>query len=97
MPPEGGAIRAARVSQKAEIPSPSRKRNVMVGQRVKASYLVDTLGRTYCPVVEEGSENTLAVFTVLESILVWQHDPATVDGESKWSRLGGGFSFQKDR
>jgi hypothetical protein len=68
-----------------------------VGQRVKVSYLVDTQGRTYTPVVEEGGENTLAVFAVLESILVWQHDPATIDGEARWSRTGGGFSFQKNR
>lgn len=97
LPSDGGTIRAATVSQKAEIPSPGRKRNALVGQRVEASYLVDTQGRTYCPVVEEGGVNTLAVFAVLESILVWQHEPATVDGEAKWSRLGGGFSFQKDR
>jgi hypothetical protein len=48
-------------------------------------------------VVEEGSKNTLAVFTVLESILVWRHEPATIDGEARWSRTGGVFSFQRDR
>ena len=94
--PSEGAIQAATVNQKAAIPSPSRKSNALLGQRVKVSYLVDTQGRTYTPVVEEGSENTLAVFTVLESILVWGHNPATVDGEARWSRLGGSFSFQKD-
>jgi len=97
LPSEGDAVQAASVSQKAAIPSPSRKRNALVGQRVKVSYLVDTQGRTYTPVVEEGSENTLAVFTVLESILVWGHNPATVDGEARWSRTGGVFSFRKER
>ncbi len=97
LPSEGGAIRAASVSQKAAIPSPSRKSNALVGQRVKVSYLVDTQGRTYCPVVEEGSENTLAIFTVLESILVWRLQPATIDDDARWSRTGGVFSFQKER
>ena len=97
LPSEGGVIRAATVESRADIPSPSRSRNALVGQRVKVSYLVDTQGRTYTPAVEEGSENTLAVFTVLESILVWNHDPATVDGDARWSRTGGAFSFQKNR
>jgi len=97
LPSKGGEIQAASVSQKAAIPSPSRKSKALVGQRVKVSYLVDTQGRTYTPVVEEGSKNTLAVFTVLESILVWRHEPATIDGEARWSRTGGVFSFQRDR
>ena len=97
LPSDGGEIRPVQVVERADIPSPSRKRNALVGQRVKVSYLVDTQGRTYTPVVEEGSENTLAVFTVLESILVWRHSSATIDGEARWSRTGGVFSFQKDR
>ena len=97
LPSEGGEIRPAEVMERTDIPSPSRKRNALVGQRVKVSYLVDTQGRTYTPVVEEGSENTLAVFTVLESILVWQHSPATIDGDPRWSRTGGSFSFRKNR
>jgi len=97
LPSEGGVIRTAQVRQKTTIPSPERKRNALVGQRVKVSYLVGRQGRTYTPVVEEGSDNTLAIFSVLESILVWQHDPATVDGETRWSRLGSAFSFQRSR
>ena len=97
LPSEGGVIQKAQVTTRADIPSPSRSRNALAGQRVKVSYLVDTQGRTYTPAVEEGSENTLAMFAVLESILVWQHEPATIDGEARWSRTGGGFSFQKNR
>ena len=97
LPSEGGVIQPAQVTTRSDIPSPGRSRNALVGQRVKVSYLVDTQGRTYTPVVEEGSENTLAIFTVLESILVWNHDPATVEGEARWSRTGGAFSFKKNR
>jgi hypothetical protein len=97
LPAEGDKIQAARVQDKAPILSPSQKRNALVGQRVEVSYLVDQHGRTYTPVVEEGADNTLAVFTVLESILVWGHAPASFDGETRWSRLGGAFSFQKER
>jgi hypothetical protein len=82
------------LAQRTPFQIPRRKPGKINGQQVSVSYLVDPEGKTWTPFIEEGSPSSLAVFTVLESILYWQYEPAQTDGEAGWARVGSKYSFK---
>ena len=78
-------------------PNPQSKPAALNGQRLTVSFLVDPEGRPFSPVVERGGKNPLAVFTALNSLMLWRFEPARKGDETGWALSSTIISFERGK